>query len=242
MNPALSALDALQELDHAIARIEREFRALDSGAKEKDEYERLRVAYDDAAQTLHAIERDRRDAELELSAVETKKQDHEKKLYSGSVRNPKELDAMQHEIEALGRQRSRLDGLILELMERGEEQSRVVSELHAEMEAARSAYEAKSQAYSAATRRLRTEMAKLQRMREERSAAVPPGPLKRYESIRAAKHGIGLARIEQGQCRACNTSLPKNTVLSVRDTDALLTCESCGRLLYLAPEGGEHPH
>ena len=240
MNPALIPLDALQQVDSAIARVEREFRALDSGAAEKAEYERRRDEHGAAAAALQAIERDRRDAELELAAVEQKKREHEQKLYSGSVRNPKELDAMQHEIEALGRNRSRLDGLILELMERGDEQSRIVDELHAAVETARTAYEAKARVYAERARALRKELARLQRARAERVADVPPAALKRYEAIRAAKHGVGLARIFEGRCVGCNTSLPKNTVSAVRDTEAMVTCESCGRLLYEPSHGAEH--
>lgn len=236
MNPVLTALDALQQVDSAMARVEKEYRSLDDGSAEKAAYERLRETYESEAAALQAIERDLRDAELELAAVEQKKRDHEQKLYSGSVRNPKELDAMQHEIEALGRNRSRLDERILELMERNDEQARAVAELHRALEEAREAHEAKARIYAEATQRLRKEMATLKRSRAERVADVPAAALKKYEAIRAAKHGVGLARMSHGRCEGCNTNLPKNTIAAVHDTDALVTCDSCGRLLYAPPD------
>jgi predicted nucleic acid-binding Zn-ribbon protein len=238
MNQALIALHALQEVDTAIAHTERDFRALDTGAVEKAELDSAEAAHTEAAEELRRAERDRLDAELELKSVEEKKRDHEGKLYSGKVTNGKELDAMQHEVEALGRRRAHLDGLILERMERGDEQARAVADLSATLERARAAYSVKAEAYAGRARRLRADMAGLQRMRAERVVDVAPPLLKRYEAIRAAKHGVGLAAIADGRCGACRTSLPKNTVIGVRETDNLITCESCGRLLCIAPEHG----
>jgi predicted nucleic acid-binding Zn-ribbon protein len=236
MNRSLVALDALQEVDSAIAQVERTFRALDTGASEKAALETAQAEHDAAADILRTLEREQLDAELELKAVEEKKRDHEGKLYSGKVRNPKELDAMQHEVEALGRQRSRLDEKILLLMGQVNEQKELVAERARVLGNARCAYTTKAETFEAEAHRLRVRMAKLKRLRAERVVDVPPPLLKRYEAIRAAKHGVGLARIQKGRCGACNTSLPRNTVIAVQETDAIITCESCGRILCIHPD------
>ena len=236
MNQALVALEALQEVDSAIARVQRAFRQLDSGEAEKQRYLDIHKEHEAAAAVLREVEASRLDAELQLTTVEDKKRDHEAKLYSGKVSNPKELDAMQHEIEALGRQRTRLDERILELMEQDEEQRRTVNDLAARLDDLKTRYNAKAQAYAAETRKLKARLAKLTALRAERVADIPPGLLKRYDALRAAKHGVGLARIVEGRCGACNTSLPRNTVTQVRDTDAFVTCDSCGRLLCVHVE------
>ncbi len=236
MNQSLVALDALQEVDTAIARTERAFRALDSGKAEAAQYLEVKRVHDEATAVLHEIEANRRDAELQLEAVEEKKRDHEAKLYSGKVSNPKELDAMQHEIEALGRQRSRLDEKILGLMDSDESQQKVVAELAARMERLDAQRKAKAGKYVEEARKLQARMAKLTALRAERAADIPLPLLKRYDALRTAKNGIGLARIKDGRCGACNTSLPTRTIMQVRDTDGLLACESCGRLLCIHSE------
>ncbi|MBM3494414.1 MAG: hypothetical protein FJX72_08860, partial [Armatimonadetes bacterium] len=193
MNQVLVALHALHEVDAAIIQAERLYRSLDTGAKEKEEYEHARAAHDQEAAILRHAEANKLDAELELKTVEEKKRDHEAKLYAGRGMSPKELDAMQHEVESLGRRRASLDGRILELMETSDQQARVVADLAATMERAQTEFATKSEAYTAEARRLRTAMARLQRARTERAVDVAPGLLKRYDVIRTAKHGIGLA-------------------------------------------------
>ena len=50
-----------------------------------------------------------RDMELEIAAAVEKRQTAEQRLYSGEVQNPKELQDMQMEVEALARRKSVLD-------------------------------------------------------------------------------------------------------------------------------------
>ncbi len=233
MNQSLVALDALQEVDTAIARTERAYRALDSGEAERKLLLEVKSAHEKALSALRETEASRLDAELQLNTVEEKKRDHEGKLYSGKISNPKELAAMQHEIEALGRQRAKLDERILELMEEDERQRTAVTELAARLERIQSQYDAKVQACAAETRKLKARMAKLAALRTERVAGIPASLLKRYDALRVSKHGVGIARIVEGRCGACNTSLPRNTVSQVRDSEALVTCDSCGRLLCI---------
>src|SRR3989442_12357173 len=116
MNATLSALYALQQVDSSLALAMRQYQALDPGRAEQAAAETARTMYDRMLRTLHETEGDLKDSELELQTVEKKKKDFETKLYSGKVSNPKELQSMQEEIEALGRQRGRLDDRILTLM------------------------------------------------------------------------------------------------------------------------------
>ncbi len=70
---------------------------------------------------LHKVSGDLKDTELKLEGVETKRKNYQQKLYQGTVTNAKELANIEKEIEALGRQRSDLDGKVLELMEQVEQ-------------------------------------------------------------------------------------------------------------------------
>src|SRR5437773_2512001 len=109
MNQALTALYELQQVDSALAAAHRKYQALDPGRAEQAAAESARVLYDRLTREHHDTATDLKDSELELQAVETKKKNFEIKLYGGQVQAPKELQAMEAEIEALGRQRARLD-------------------------------------------------------------------------------------------------------------------------------------
>ena len=56
------------------------------------------------------------DLNLELSSLNTKSKRSEDRLYSGIVKNPKELADIQQEIESLGRRRAVLEDEVLEAM------------------------------------------------------------------------------------------------------------------------------
>src|SRR5262245_50421544 len=116
MKAELSALYALQQLDSTIDRLKREFAALDVGQAEKTAYDTAKTALEGATSALHADTASLRDSELEQKSIETKKAEYEKKLYGGTVTNPKELMAMTDEVAMLERQRARLEETILGLM------------------------------------------------------------------------------------------------------------------------------
>ena len=233
MNEALAALHAVQELDTALLRVARKLRSLDPGTALAQAAEEAARTHAEAAAALHSAEADLRDSELELKSVEAKRKDHSDRLYSGKVTNPKELDGMQHEIEALGRRRGALDEHLLELMETVENLSSREAELRRAADAAREAYEAKAAVTQREEKTLRAEAVRLKTLRAERAALVPSALLKRYDAVRTGKDGVGLACIEDGRCGACRTVLPRNTVLTVRDSVAIVTCEACGRLLCM---------
>src|SRR5205085_10062575 len=117
MNQALADLYALQQIDSALARATKKLQALDQGRAEQTARDAAKASYDEISQAAHDTHGSLKDSELELQSVEKKRKDHESKRYGGMVPNPKELTAMQDEIEALGRQRAKLDERILTLME-----------------------------------------------------------------------------------------------------------------------------
>src|SRR5947207_1768280 len=136
MNPNLSALYALQQVDSALALATRQYQALDPGRAEQSAAESALALHDRLLRSLHETEGNLKDSELEQLAVEKKKKDFETKLYSGKVQAPKELASMQEEIEALGRQRGRLDERILTLMDEAEVRRTEEAEAKARLEAA----------------------------------------------------------------------------------------------------------
>ncbi len=231
MNPSLTALYALQQVDSALALAQRQYQALDPGRAEQAALETARVMYERMNRTFHETQGDLRDSELELEAVEQKKKEYEKKLYGGKVTSPKELMDMQKEIEALGHQRGRLDERILKLMEQIETRRAEEADAKSKLQVAEAAFATKQAQHKAASKALADQIRLLTTRREEAAKPIPPPLLKRYESIRAGKGGVGIAQIEDGRCGACHTNLPSNLLRRLQETDSIETCENCGRLL-----------
>lgn len=231
MNQSLNALYALQQVDTALALAYRQYRALDQGLAEQAAAESARALHARTVHEHHATAGDLKDSELELKTLEENRKKFETKLYSGKVTAFKELESLQQEIEALGRQRGRLDERILTLMDQLEARRAAEAETEKKQAEAEAALATKQAAYKAAARKLAVQIQALTTQREQFAGPIAPGLLNRYEAIRKAKQGLGIGKIEDGMCNACHTQLPTALIRSVEDTAAVETCENCGRLL-----------
>jgi len=231
MTRDISNLYALQVVDSALLQATRQYQALDEGRAEQAAAESAKAIWERAERTLHETARDLKDAELELEAVEAKKREFEKKRDGGRIQSWKELQSLEEEVEALGRQRNRLDERILILMDQVEMRRAEEAEARKRHEEAAAAFARKQAAYRREARELAERITKLRAERDLRAAPIPPALLKRYETIRAGKGGVGIARMEGGACGACHTTLPSAIVRRVEEAETLETCPNCGRLL-----------
>jgi predicted nucleic acid-binding Zn-ribbon protein len=231
MNKALNALYALQQVDTALALANRQFRALDQGQTEQAAAESARALHARTVHEHHETAGDLKDSELELKTLEENRKKFETKLYSGKVTAFKELESIQQEIEALGRQRGRLDERILTLMDQLEARRAAEAETEKKLAEAEAALAAKQAAYKAAARKLAVQIQSLTAQRVQLAAPVAANLMTRYEAIRKSKQGVGISKIEGGLCGGCHTQLPTALITSVERTEAVETCENCGRLL-----------
>jgi uncharacterized protein len=236
MKAELAALYALQQLDSALDRLKREFAALDPGTAEKSVSDAAKAAYEEAAATLHTDSAALRDAELEQQSTVEKKTEYEKKLYGGTVSNPKELMAMQAEVEMLDRQRARLDEKILALMTALETHRTHEAETKRAFDKAKSALKAKQGDYRKVAAEITAQARGLLAKRPKLVKPVPPDLLKRYDSLRATKGGLAIVPLEDGNaCGGCKMGLPTMLVTLVREATSIEVCQNCKRILCVAP-------
>lgn len=228
----LKALYALQFVDTEIYKAKRAQAALDNGTAATAAADAARAEAQQKRSAHQKSSGELKDSELKSAAVETKQKNYQQKLYQGTVTNPKELANIEKEIEALGRQRSDLDGRILELMDEAE-QSQAALTLAEEQSRQADGHQAGVIASFRSRREaLDLELADLSGRRREAEAAVEDqGALKRYEAIRAKPGGIGIARIEENSCGGCRMTLPNALIKIVKEGTQMQTCENCGRLL-----------
>lgn len=222
----------LQTLDSRIAALEATLASLDDGSALQAQLEAAKVAEDEARSALHESQARLRTLELELQSAVGKAKKLEQDLYSGRVTNPKELQAMEQDIQMLSRQRGRLEDEMLGLMEQIERMLEEVRRIETERQTKERDLEAHLQAY----RQRREELsAELETARGEREAFAPQldaDLLRRYERLRSRKDGVAVVTIVNGVCGGCHFKLPERLVVDVKEVDVIRTCEECGRILY----------
>lgn len=233
MHPALETLYALQQEDSALMRLKRQSAALDDGASLQSAAEQADRNLQALIADEHRLHADLKDAELQLKTVEEKISHFEKKLYSGSVVNPKELTALEKDIESLKRFRSDMDERILILWEEAERNHAQIEEARTRHAQAVQSYEAHHRNYLAQKAAIEKEAALHLRQRQALTRQVDSASLQKYDVLRPKLGGVAVAKVEDSVCAACHTAVTAYNMTRLKEDAVMITCESCGRLLYL---------
>jgi predicted nucleic acid-binding Zn-ribbon protein len=237
MKDQLSALYELQNLDITIDRINAKLKSLNGAKGLQDELEKSKRELEEAEKNLATCEAELMDCELKLKSIDTKRADFEKRLYSGSVTNPKELSAIQKEISMLKSQQSQLDGKTLELYD-------VVEAARNRAQSARAAVKDLENRLTSALQqeaeeksRLEHKLAEAQLRRKELEPAITDKALlARYNVLRKRTGSTAIAKVIAGKCEGCKISLTPFVTRKLRDNKEYVFCESCGRILYADAE------
>ena len=232
MKEQLAALYELQSLDVTITRAETALAALAGARALKQQLAAARKVADEAAAKLHEHETELKDSELKLKSVDEKRGSVEKRLYGGSVSNPRELQALQKEVGLLKDQQGILDGRTLELydlVEASRSQARSAEQIVNGLESKIS--EALANEASERTR-LEAELSEAKARREDEAATVTDTSLlSRYEAVRKKTGTTGIARVVQGKCEGCHVAILPFTVRKLFEDKGFELCENCGRIL-----------
>lgn len=171
-------------------------------------------------------------AEAEVDRQKVKIEQSEAHLYSGNVKNPKELQDLQNEIASLKRHLVTLEDHQLDAMlevETAEQANQAALENRGKIT---SWLAAQNQTLTGEQTVLTKEF---ERLDTERQAAVSPlgaELLDIYEQLRQQKRGLAIASVSDGACAACGTTLTPAQLQSARSTSQAYHCPTCGRILY----------
>jgi len=181
-----------------------------------------------------------RKADSDVTQVRTRRERDQRRLDTGAVSSPRELEQLQHEIESLGRRISALEDAELEVMEQLEEAQAAVAgtatesaELDAEL---RAEVAARDEAFAELDR----EAARLHSERDRTAATVPDELLALYEKVRDQHAGVGAAALRRRACEGCRLELNAADLreITAEPPDAVQRCPECNRLLVRTHESG----
>ncbi|MDX2064292.1 MAG: hypothetical protein SFX74_00975 [Fimbriimonadaceae bacterium] len=157
---------------------------------------------------------------------------HEKRLYDGSVTNPKDVEIIERDLASQRAQRETAEFKLTTVRPEAEA-------ARAELDAAVAALAAvKKQLGKAAKEALAAKESleqEFKALREQRPAAtqgIGPALMAKYDAIRG-KYGTGMAKVLAMNCGTCGMAISERAVNQLRD-DRTVTCEACHRLLYFS--------
>jgi predicted nucleic acid-binding Zn-ribbon protein len=233
----LELLLELQEHDTAIDRLRHRHETIPARAALADAQAamtRVEAKMVEVRSTRDEVARDEQRLDDEASSLENRAVEAERRLYSGEIASPRELQALQADIEQLRRHRRTLEDRELEVMERREQLDAAVGALDDELTAARADLERHRADLAAAEAEIGAELGTETTAREQIAAKLDRDLVALYERCRAAAPGgVGAARLVGLTCQGCHLTIPSTEAERVRKAPegTIAHCDNCGCIL-----------
>lgn len=233
MQNNIHSLEKIQKIDSEIKAIRDGEKACLAGIESAAaEAQRLRSGLDGISAEVDAVKAQARELEVRLAESSERIARDEKRL--GSVKNDKEMHAVNKEIAAA-----------LKVKKQGEQEKAALDQRLAEksgrLAAALLAVEQKEVEHKGFTLELDEKRAEWHKAVEDKilerdavASGVRADILKAYENIRSRRGGIGIAPVRSEICQGCFTHIPPQVYIQLKKGMAELeTCPHCHRILYV---------
>jgi predicted nucleic acid-binding Zn-ribbon protein len=234
MLPDLKLVIRLQVVDNELADLHREISALPVHVAEIEKklisHER-KLEVDRAA--LAANQKERKKCESDIQAQEQKISKLKDQTLGAKTNDI--YRAFQSEIEFCQKEIRKCEDRILELMGESEPLDRNVKAAEVSLKDEKAQVDAEKKQARERTAVDQKAQAELLKERAEIVTGVTPSVYKRYTQIAKMRRGIGIAEALDGRCSVCNMSLRLQFSQELRRGDQVMSCESCGRILYYNP-------
>ena len=216
-------------LDGALSRLAE----IKAALGESEELVAAREAAAKKATAAEDVRSQQKDLELAADTIRGKATDIEKKLYGGSVKNPKELQDLDADLRSLKEQTRKREDELLSLLVQ-------IEEAEAERQAADSALADVESGWRRGQDELLAEKAEiepevesLRGIRDSQATDVDRRLISLYDLLRERRGGTAVARVERGMCQGCRISLPMSVLQRARTGVSVVQCVSCERILLL---------
>lgn len=229
----LADLWRLQEIDIALDSRRGSLADAETRVGESEEVIAARTRQDALLLELRRLQSAQRDLETEASDLRAKIAPQEAKLYSGTIKNPKELAGLQADIDQMKRHLTSVEDRDLDALAAVEAAERETQAAAAELDAMESAWRVEQEELAGRITRLTAEIAHYEQQRNETAHKIDPQLLKMYDRLRVAHQGRALARLDRNLCTGCRISLPTNVVNRAKAGNVLVQCPNCERILVM---------
>jgi uncharacterized protein len=185
------------------------------------------------------LEREVKRLEADVDVVRQRSTRDRQRLESGGL-PAREVTAMQHELESLGRRQGDLEDQELELMERQEAAAAALAAAQAGQEKAAADRERAVQLRDDALADIADSTTRHEAARAAAADGMPPQLLALYDRIRTQTGTTGAALLKARQCQGCRIELFGKELAAVRNAepDEVVRCDNCGRVLVRTAESG----
>jgi uncharacterized protein len=233
MNADLERLIELEKVDREIARLSDEVAALPKRVAAIEAHlADDKAAVEKAKGAIKANEAGRRKLEGDIQGFQQKIIKYREQ--SSSVKTNDEYRALMHEVQFAEKEISGCEDKILELMIALENEEKALKAAETDLKAETAAVEKEKGEARTRTAEDEEQLKGLNTKRTDLRSGVSEGALAHYDRVmRQRKSAIAEAR--EQKCQACFVMIRPQTWQDIRTNDQIITCSSCGRILYYDP-------
>ena len=238
MNRDLKNLLKVQSLDRNIARLEEEMDKIEQKEQKILEVIATKQAQLKAAQEeKEEIEKDKLFKEGLLTDTLENLKKLEVKLSSATTE--KQANAVNIEIDIAKTNKNVLEEKIISLEEDIDAKEKDIKELedrYIQLQKTLKEHKAK---FDERRKEITLEIEKIKEHKEELLGDIDKELLKKYEKLNRWTKGTSIVPVRQDACYGCFMKLTPQILTLIEDTDELVYCPNCGRMLYKEEEADD---
>ena len=231
MRPVM-LLARLNDIDLDLDAMKARLGEIAEALKEPRELQQARTAAQEADADLahwRAIQQEREAAQKRAADRLAKA---EANLYSGKVRDSKELQDAERDVNQLRRQRSQAEDDWLEALIALDSATETAGQRQSELSKLAVEWQARQTRLRAEQARVRQRLLNEQARAAAARGAVPADLLGLYDGLRPRRGGRAVASLDEEMCSACHVDVPPVKLETARFGEELVYCSNCGRLLW----------
>jgi len=222
----------LQNLDTQIDDANKRIFEIDRILSDDKLVRRAEKALEKAGEATILIRIELHQIEDKVEANTIKRKTTQAALFSGKIKNPKELQDLQMESEALKRYITQLEDGQLEAMIAFEAAEKAEAQAKKDLQQAKGKVAEQNAALLGERNKLASDLERLLREKEAVVQSIPGENLSLYQKLRKLKNGKAVAMVSLGGCSICGQALTPADQQAVRASNRIVFCPSCGRILY----------
>lgn len=154
------------------------------------------------------------------------------KLFSGKVRNPKELQDLQAESHALDRAIAKLEEEQLQAMMALEETTSGVQQAENDLQKVMDRKASQNSLLIGEKHKIESEIPQVDAQRKALREQMDDATFTIYRNLLKSKSGRAVAEVKDDTCGACGVTVPPADIQSAKTSGVITYCKNCGRILY----------
>ena len=231
MNQTLEQLIKLQEIDQRLLEIKEHMGDLPLTVEtQESEIDSLNVNNNQKQKRISDIKKNIRHHKSEIEDFATKLSKYKEQLFL--VKSNKEYDAISNEIDHMKTTISKSESVQLQFEEEKIELEETIKLNTNKIQSTEESLSDNRVELQSAIAETTHEQEELESNRNILYKDIEPTYLSKYETLRNAQDGVGMASIIGSACGGCYSQLPPQTVIEIKENKKIITCPGCDILQF----------